>query len=222
MKQQHRLGFALVAAFVAALCFAAPALAGGSDWKVGYYTPSPHGALSFASADQPDAGIADLNFTNQNNTALLVTTHGSSKGTLLGDLRGKTIHAEFDVTGVTGAFTYFGEGTPDNPCGTPANTRLYFQTDNSGGFAFTHFWWANPDSSLLISNGHGVLNATVEPGEWSDWNGQPGVTQVPGFNDAASNVTMVGLSFGGGCFFENGVGTTDGSGTLTLTTFSVT
>jgi hypothetical protein len=43
---------------------------------------------------------------------------------------------------------------------------------------------------------------------------------VPGFMDAASNVTMIGLSFGGGCFFENGVGTIDGSGTFTLDSFS--
>lgn len=38
---------------------------------------------------------------------------------------------------------------------------------------------------------------------------------------AASNVTEIGISFGGGCFFENGVGTTDGSGMFTLTSFTV-
>jgi len=216
-----RLTVTLLSVAAALAWSSAPALAGGSDWKVGYYTPSSHGALSFASADRATDAVAALHFTNQPNTALLVTTHGSSKGDLLGDLRGKTLHAEFDITGVTGAFTYFGQGTGDNPCGYPANTRLYFETDNSGGFAFTHFWWANPDNFILAANGHGVLNATVEPAEWSDWNGQPGVTQVPGFNDAASNVTMVGMSFGGGCFFANGVGTTDGSGTLTLRSFSV-
>jgi hypothetical protein len=30
-----------------------------------------------------------------------------------------------------------------------------------------------------------------------------------------------GFSFGRGCFFENGVGTTDGSGTFTLDSFTV-
>jgi hypothetical protein len=219
MTRLARLIVPSLAAAAALAWSAAPALAGGSDWHVGYYTPSGR-ALSEASADT-GTGLATFDFTNQPNTALLVTTHGDSKGTLLGDLRGKTIHAEFDITGVTGAFTYFGEGTVDNPCVYPANTRLYFQTDNGGGFAFTHFWWANPDNFVLATNGHGVLNATVEPGEWSDWNGQPGVTQAPGFDAAAANVTSIGLSFGGGCFFENGVGTTDGSGTFTLTSFSV-
>ena len=195
-------------------------MAGASDWKVGYFTPSPDGALSFASADQPSAGVATFNFTNQPNTALLVTTHGASKGTLLGDMRGKTIHAEFDITGATGAFTYFGEGTAGNPCIQPANTRPYFETDNGGGFAFTHFWWSNPEERILL-NGHWSLTATVELAGWSDWNGQPGPTQVPGFNDAASKVTVIGLSLGGGCFFANGVATTDGSGVFTLTSFSV-
>jgi hypothetical protein len=200
------------------LLSSAPALADASTWKVGYYTASGR-ALSMANA-KPGTGIASFDFTDQNNTALLVTTHGASKGDTLGDLTGKTITATFDISGATGALTYFGEGTASNPCGTPANTRLFFQTDNGGGFAFTHYWWSNPESQLL-ANGTWSLTATVEPGEWSDWNGQPGATQVPGFLDAASNVTTIGFSFGGGCFFENGVGTTDGSGTFTLDTFTV-
>ena len=74
---------------------------------------------------------------------------------------------------------------------------------------------------MTLANGHFVLTATVEPAEWSDWDGQPGVARTAGFADAASNVTMIGFSFGGGCFFENGVGTTDGSGTFTLDRFQV-
>jgi hypothetical protein len=202
------------AAIVATLLVSsAPALADASTWKVGYYTPSGR-ALSLANA-KPGSGIASLDFTDQPNTALLVTTHGGGQ-----DLTGKRITATFDISGATGAFTYFGEGTPANPCATPANTRFFFQTDNGGGFQFTHFWWSNPESAVL-ANGTFTLTATVEPAEWSDWNGQPGATQVPGFLDAASNVTTIGFSFGGGCFFENGVGTTDGSGTFTLDTWSI-
>ena len=219
MTASRRFWLAGITVLAAAVWSAGPVAAGGSDWRVGYYTPSGQ-TLSMASADQPSAGLAQFNFTNQDNTALLVTTHGASKGTLLGDMRGKTLHVEFDITNATGAFTYFGEGTADNPCLYPANTRLFFETDNGGGFAFTHFWWSNPENQILITNGHFSLDAVVEPTEWSDWNGQPGATQAAGFNDAASNVTMIGLSFGGGCFFENGVGTTDGSGTFTLDSYS--
>lgn len=216
----QRLMLTGVMAIAAITLSAAPAAAGtSSDWKLGYYTPSGN-TLSTSSA-HTGAGIASFDFTNQPNTALLVTTHGAFKGSTLGDLRGMTITATFDISDVTGAFTYEGEGTADNPCVYPANTRLFFETDNGGGFAFTHYWWSNPENQVLLSNGHFTLTATVEPAEWSDWNGQPGATQVTGFNDAASNVTMIGFSFGGGCFFENGVGTSDGSGTFTLTSFSV-
>lgn len=216
MKPSRAL-YAVLAAVAAVAVFAAPAMAGGSDWKVGYYTPSGQ-TLSMASADMPVTGLATFNFTGQPNTALLVTTHGNSP--FLGNDAGKTITATFDITGAAGAFTYWGEGTADNPCGYPANTRFFFETDNGGGFAFTHFWWSNP-ANVVLANGHYTLTATVEPAEWSDWNGQPGATQAAGFADAAANVTMIGFSFGGGCFFENGVGTTDGSGTFTLDTFSV-
>ena len=54
-----RLTVTLLSVAAALAWSSAPALAGGSDWKVGYYTPSSHGALSFASADRPAAGLAD-------------------------------------------------------------------------------------------------------------------------------------------------------------------
>ena len=214
-----RLVLVGAATIATALLSSAPVMADASNWKVGYYTPSSVGTLSFAQA-KPGGGIASLDFTNQSNTALLVTTHGTSKGDTLGDLRGKTITATFHISDVTGAFTYYGEGTPSNPCGTPASTRLFFQTDNGGGFAYTHYWWSNPEAQVL-ANGTWTLTATVQPSEWSDWGGEPGATVAAGFLDAASNVKTIGLSFGGGCFFENGVGTVDGSGTFTLTDFTV-
>jgi hypothetical protein len=197
-----------------------PASADASSWKLGYYTPSTHGALSMSDA-KPGDGLASFAFTDQANTALLVTSHGASKGTSLGDLTNRTITATYTISGATnGSFTSFGAGTPANPCSTPANVRLYFETDNGGGFQFTHFWWSDTAFESL-GDGTVTLTATVQATGWSDWNGQPSETQGAGFADAASNVTTIGLSFGGGCFFANGVGTTDGSGTFTLDTFNV-
>lgn len=201
--------------------FAASGGSPASGWHIGYYqntAPSP----SNAAAPTSSSGIASLNFTNQANTSLLVTSQKAQFGDVLGDLTGKTITANLTISGATGAFTYYGEGTPSNPCVlTPANARLYFETSNAGGFAYTHYWWSNP-ASVTLANGNFTITAKVEPDEWSDWNGQFGNTVSDGFAAAASNVTEVGLSFGGGCFFENGVGTTDGSGTLTLNSFSAT
>ena len=65
--------------------------------------------------------------------------------------------------------------------------------------------------------------ALTDPSQWSDWNGQPGNSSAPvtaAFNAAVAKVDTIGLSFGGGCFFENGVTTNDGSGTFALTAFS--
>jgi hypothetical protein len=76
----------------------------------------------------------------------------------------------------------------------------------------------------LTGNDTGTLTTTVDPANWSDLNGKLGnqdSSTTSAFNAAAMNVQDVGLSFGGGYFFANGVGTTDGSGTLTVTSFTV-
>jgi len=204
---------------IAASGSAAAASNPASQWHVGYYTPSPHGALSFSQAPSAPNALAALNFTNSPDTALLVTKQKAKNGSLLGDMTGKTVSATFTISGANSAFTYYGEGTDSNPCGTPANTRLYFETSNAGGFAYTNYWWSNP-SSAVLANGTWTVTAPLTGGSWSDWNGQDGITESAGFAKAVKNVTAIGLSFGGGCFFENGVGTADGSGKLTLSSYS--
>ena len=195
---------------------------GASGWHVSYFqntAPYP----SFAEAPSaPSTGIALLGFTAEDNTSLLVTNQKAQFASLLGDLSGKTITATFTVSGVTGTFTYYGQGTPTNPCTRAASARLYFQTSNATGFEETHYWWSNPADAVL-ANGKFTVTATVDGAAWSDFYGHLGSTPTysAGFTAAASNVTAIGLSFGGGCFFENGVGTTNGSGTLTLTSFTV-
>lgn len=215
-----------IVAGCAAVLAAQPAVAasagGASGWHVGYYTPSGR-ALSFAEASPLSGGVASLDFTGQPDTALLITQQGSDKGSLLGDLTGRTVSATFQVTGLnTGAsFTYYGE--PD-PCGSPASVRIFFETSNAGGFDETHYWWSNPVSAPLSSlSSPATLSVQLTGANWSDFYGHFGndPAYAAGFRAAAANVTAIGLSFGGGCFFENGVGTTDGSGSLSLLSFSV-
>jgi hypothetical protein len=192
-----------------------------SYWHIGYYTSSPHGTLSFAAAPTAASGIASLNFTNQSNTALLVTNNKVQFPSLLGDLTGKSVSASFTVSGLTGIFMYYGE--PDACGGTTAYMRYYFETSNASGFDETHYWWSNPVSAALTGNGPVSLPSVLLTGHnWSDFYGHFGddPTYSAGFNAAVSNVTEIGLSFGGGCFFENGVGTTDGSGTFTLNSYT--
>ena len=235
MKDQRnflRLGIAGTMVVMAALAVAllsgsgwVRAAGGGSPasyWHIGYYTASPHGTLSFAAAPSAaPSGIASLNFTNQPNTALLVTNNKAKSSALLGDLTGKSVYASFTVSGLTGSFMYYGE--PDACGGTTAYVRYYFETSNAGGFDETHYWWSNPAHYNFTANDSVNLGAVSLTGDnWSDYFGHFGTgAYSAGFNAAVSNVTEIGLSFGGGCFFENGVGTSDGSGTFTLNSYTV-
>ena len=199
---------------------AGPALAApptASNWHVGVYTPSGR-ALSEGQAATVADGLASFQFTTAPNTALLINTQGSQKGSLLGDLTGETVTATFSISG-TSQFSYYGEGTSANSCNSPASARLFFETSNAGGFAPTHYWWSNGVGFAQLANGTFTLSATISPTQWSDFYGTFGSAALDGFAAAASNVTGIGLSFGGGCFFENGVGAPDAS--LTLTSFTV-
>jgi hypothetical protein len=230
-RRQSRGGFllgvlssaALVATFVGINSSASASTT--TNWKLGYYNTSGR-ALSMSSV--PSGGqLATFNFTNQDNTALLVTDQGANKGGLIGNQSSATgINATFADSALTGAFTYYGEPS----CGgSTANVRFFFQTGNAGGFNETHYWWSNP-AAVSLSNGAGTttytLNSTfgaTSGAAWSDFYGHFGNDSAysAGFNAAVTDVTTIGLSFGGGCFFENGVGTTDGSGTFTLSSFGV-
>lgn len=225
-----RLGIAGTVVVMAALAVAllsglslARAAGSASNWSIGYYTPSSQ-TLSFAAAPTAAApSIASLNFTNKPNTALLVTNNKSKFPNLLGDLTGKSVSASFTVSGLTPNISFIYGGEPS--CGgTTAYVRYYFETSNAGGFDETHYWWSNPVHIDFSVNGGPVSLDTVpltDGSQWSDFFGHFGNVSPysAGFTAAVSNVTEIGLSFGGGCFFENGVGTNDGSGTFTLNTY---
>lgn len=70
------------------------------------------------------------------------------------------------------------------------------------------------------------LTTGFSGGEWSDYFGHFGnnPAYAAAFAAAVKDVQMIGLSFGGGCFFENGVGIVPGtgSGSFRLMDFTVT
>jgi hypothetical protein len=191
-------------------------MANPSSWKVFNYNSSGQ-ALAPVAPSSVSGNTVTFNFSASTYTALVATSDNS----VTGDLTGKTLNDTLSWTNVnSGAFQDQNNGgcTPDNQ-----TVRLYFA---SPGFAFTHFWWSNPMSVTLTgTSGGGTMGVSLtDLSQWSDWNGKvanssPDVTA--GFYAAVAKVSTVGLSFGGGCFFENGVTTTDGSGTFT-SAFSVT
>ena len=218
------VGLLAVAAFILAPSRTAKAedfenpKAGAVKWKVvDYNRIQTHPArIPF----KIPGGIG-FDFLNTPDTALLGTSHPSYRGDLLGDLSGKSVSADVGVT-VTPLtqFTYFGEGTPENPCGRAASVRFYFETNTSGKFEATDYWWSNPmsvDLALLKAAQPGSLTigANISDGsQWTDYFGKSGADPLyaADFQKATKDVQFIGLSFGGGCFFENGVGIVPGTG----------
>jgi len=172
---------------------------------------------------QPGPGdLAAFAFATKTSSRTLVTANKPSSNPLLGSHPGETVTAVVSIAGVTGTFIYSGEPSCGN---TISNVRLFF-TSTGGPFAYTDYWWSDvaPGSATLDSffiTGTQTLTAVLDPTTaWSDWNGQPSSANAAAFTAAASSITSIGLSFGGGCFFENGVGTSDGSGVFTLQSFA--
>jgi hypothetical protein len=201
----------MIVVFVAALSVTAVAFAGSTNtqWKLGSYTAK--GGFSFKKAKS-----GNFKFPVAPNPALDLT----NKGTLVGDQLGKTITATFTINDPANTFTYGGE--PDGSGGV-ANTRLYFDSASIVGtqIVSTNYWWSDADFQNL-SNGTFTVTAVIDPTmSWSAYNGEPSSSNTAAFDAAASNIKDIGLSFGGGFFFANGVGTPDGKGTFTLTSFTV-
>ncbi len=205
--------------------FASFALAGGTTlaapatgWKVysfnasgqAYASKTATAANGFAFTAAPDAAL----FANKQDKSLL------------GDLTGKTLTATFTITGSTdAAFTYYGA---PGACGLNGpNVRLYFEGNTTGKFTYdtagySKYWWSNPTATVLaVSSTSVTLAVPLTTANWSDWGGELASSVPTYFAAAIAQVSAVGLSFGGGCFFANGVGMSAGSATFTLTNYSV-
>jgi hypothetical protein len=153
-------------------------------------------------------------------TALLVNT----KDPVVGAQLDKTITATFTISGAVGEFAYGGEPYCSSAIGgSLPNVRLYFESASIVGTQVsTNYWWSDTASQVL-ANGTFTVTALIDPttASWGDINGDPSGSYVTAFDAAANTIKDTGLSFGGGCFFVNGVGTTDGSGTFVLTSLTV-
>lgn len=218
----------VLVAFVLLVGSAAPALANGQPvapgWKVYSYAPSGNALMSH-QADASDDGLAAFTFLATPDIALLATERPEGPHA---SILGKTITASIRVDAAAGtSFTYYGQDTSWNPCGTPASVRFYFNTNGKFGFGtdndwYSKYWWSNP-TSVALANGTFTLTTTVDAALWSNWNGKTGNDPVVDdhFALAAANPDLIGFSFGGGCFFENGVGAAGGTATFTVLSFDI-
>jgi len=197
-----------------------------TGWTVYDYNPSGQAIAPRKSASSMPATTSGdtttFAFRPDIFTALLTTTDKN----LTGDLSAKTLNATVSVSGnTTGTFSYqpFGCGLST----IPGFVRLYFTSARSSGSSdpapgtpvkggpppagfYTQFWWSNPVHVDLLSGTQGPMLMSVQMADvtqWSDWDGKPAADPLvtEQFMTAIANVKSVGLSFGGGCFFENGV-----------------
>jgi len=210
-------------------CSLDPASPPPASWTVYDYNPSGRAISPRVSANSQPAtnngGTVSFPFILNTYTALLTTTDNS----LTGDLSGKTLTVTVSVAGGSGTFQDQNNGgcLPDNK-----SVRFYFASPKASGTTgpgtkgfYTRFWWSNPISVSLFTDPQAsmaIAQTVNAPSMWSDWNGQSGASSaevMAAFEIAIQNVQTVGLSFGGGCFFENGVTTSDGMGTF-MSTFT--
>jgi hypothetical protein len=212
-----------LAAAAVPLCFAvglgAPASAASASWTESVYHANGN-SLGTAPATVSGSTVS-FDFSPGTYAALLTTSDRS----LTGDLSSSTVNDTVSVTGMdpTAAFVDQNGGgcTPDKQ-----TVRFYFTSQNAGGNGngfFTRFWWSNPINVQLQNDGTGgvtptpISAAVSDPSQWSDWDGQQGnssPTVTAAFENAITKVSGIGLSFGGGCFFANGVSITSGSATF--------
>lgn len=189
-----------------------------SDWTVYDYNPSDR---AIAPRHSPNSGPATTTgatttfpFFAGTYTALLTTTDDA----LTGDLSSRTLNDTVHVSG--GAATFLSQN--GDGCNAPANVRFYFTSPSASGSSvgsppagfYTKFWWSNPVNVPLVTGNQAdvtISNPMSDPSLWSDWNGQNGAEPavLEAFIEATHKVQSVGLSFGGGCFFENGVTTSN-------------
>jgi hypothetical protein len=200
-------------------CTLDPAATPPTSWTVYDYNPSGRAIAPRVSAASMPAtttnGTVSFPFKLNTYTALLTTTDAS----LTGDLSMKTLNVAVMVSGGGGTFQdqHNGGCTPDTK-----SVRFYFTSPKASGTTgtgttgfYTQFWWSNPMSVPLVTDPQGTLSIgqpVNAPGMWSDWNGKSNDSSpevMEAFLVAIQNVQTVGLSFGGGCFFENGVTTSD-------------
>jgi hypothetical protein len=195
----------------ACLCVLIPVavMAASTTWKLYSFNASGRALRAQKVSYDTATNIVSFTFPETPDAAYLTTT----KVGAFGDLTGQTLKATAWIT-ETSSGTTFANYPGCTGSTTDPTVGLFFTTKATGGFDPSTYWWSSKRVllSTLVTTPT-ALDTLVAPGLWTNYNGQ---TDPVGFATAAANVVDWGVSFGGDCFYANGVGTPTGSADFSL------
>jgi hypothetical protein len=135
------------------------------------------------------------------------------------------VHMTAFVKLAPGASFAFHTQSQNTGCPTPAHVRFLLQVANDNLTTPTWRWWSNPMAIDLpkaaASEAPVTLSVPITPDQWSDVNGQLGTAQPAAFAVVTSVPAIVGMTFGGGCFFGHGVYAVGGGASFEAQSFTL-
>jgi hypothetical protein len=114
-----------------------------------------------------------------------------------------SVSLQIRTTG-TVLFNFLAE--PTNTCAAPASVRPMIWAHKNSWSEFDR-WWSNP-LGYVLADGVADFTIPLTPDRWSSVYGKQGnsdAAAMMGFANALENVSSLGLTFGGGCYFGHGV-----------------
>jgi hypothetical protein len=108
-----------------------------------------------------------------------------------------------------------------NTCAGAATVRAFFWAHDNGEGEFDR-WWSTP--AQVLAAGLRTFAIPLAADRWSSVFGKTGnadATAREGFVSATRNVSRLGLTFGGGCFFGHGVVAQGGTARFSLLAYLV-
>ena len=205
------------------LCFlteaksARPGGGGGGTspgWKIFTTNERTWSPANAPTPSQGDVATCPISSVNANYTAFLVTN-------LVGNILGKTITATFTVSPTSGDPGYVWGVYQINGYGTVAAARLYFssRTDYSNTRNVETYWFAS--NGVVVDDGTVTISTVVQPMNWSHGNGCNGSDCLTEFMNSSQGCVNVGVAFGSDHFYDLGIGTTNGTATIHLQSFTI-
>jgi hypothetical protein len=193
------------------LCILVPAivLAASTTWKLYSFNASGRALRAQKVSYESATNTVSFTFPETADAAYLTSTKVGE----FGDLTGQTLKGTASITNMAPATTFANypgcTGNSANP-----TVGLYFSTKATGGFNPAVYWWSTYRVPLSTIMTHPTaLDTALTQGLWTDYNGK---SDPAAFAAAVKNIVDWGVSFGGDCFYANGVGTPTGSADFSL------